>query len=382
MKRQTITKAKLLVVEDEGITAEDIKDYLTGLGYDVLGICSTGEGAVEKARILEPDLVLMDIRLAGVVDGIQAADIIREHYEIPVVYLTAYSDPQTLERAKITDPYGYVLKPFNQRDLQIAVEIALHKHKMQSRIQESERWLSTTVSSVNEAIITVDAMYRVKTMNQAAERITGWLEKDAKSRLFTQVYTTCHAATGEDLPTPIHLALETGKTVVRKGEALLIARGGAIHPVDETATLIVDPIKGVLGAVLVFRDASERIEAENNYREDLIPAVLDSLSAYLVVTDRDGKIIRFNRKAQNLTGLSERDAHKKFFWDLCSDSEETDFASSSFKHINCNRLESTFDCRWKTKFDQALKIRWCNSVIRDDDEAISYIICTGVGLEN
>ena len=382
MKNLTLTQAKLLVVEDEGITAEDIKDYLTSLGYDVLGICSTGEDAVEKARSLEPDLVLMDIRLAGVVDGIQAADIIREHYEIPVVYLTAYSDPQTLERAKITDPYGYVLKPFNQRDLQIAVEIALHKHKMQSRIVESERWLSTTVSSVREAIITVDAMYRVKTMNEAAERITGWREDDAKSRLFTQVYTTCHAATGEDLPTPIHLALETGKTVVRKGEALLIARGGNIHPVDETATLIVDPIKGVLGAVLVFRNASQRMEEEANYREDLIPAVLDSLSAYLVVTDQDGKIIRFNRKVQNLTGLSERDALKKFFWDLCWNSEETDFASSSFKHLNGNRHESTFDCRWKTKFDQALKIRWCNSVIRDDDEAISYIICTGVGLEN
>ncbi|MBC9889321.1 MAG: response regulator [Opitutae bacterium] len=182
MKKRTIPKAKLLVVEDEGITAEDIKDYLISLGYDVLGICSTGEEAVEKVRNLEPDLVLMDIRLAGVVDGIQAADIIREHYEIPVVYLTAYSDPQTLERAKITDPYGYVLKPFNQRDLQIAVEIALHKHKMQSRLQESERWLSATVSSVHEAIITVDAMYRVKTMNQAAERITGWRYKDAKSR--------------------------------------------------------------------------------------------------------------------------------------------------------------------------------------------------------
>jgi CheY-like chemotaxis protein len=94
-----MNKAKILIVEDEGITAEDIKDYLKSLNYDILAVCSTGEDAVEKARELDPELVLMDIMLAGVVDGIQAAEIIREQYGIPVVYLTAYSDPQTLELA-------------------------------------------------------------------------------------------------------------------------------------------------------------------------------------------------------------------------------------------------------------------------------------------
>lgn len=102
----------------------------------------------------------MDIMLAGVVDGIQAAEINREQDGIPVVYLTAYSDPQTLERAKITEPYGYILKPFDQRDLQIAVEIALHKHIMHRKIVESQRWLSTRVACVHEALITVDSSYQ------------------------------------------------------------------------------------------------------------------------------------------------------------------------------------------------------------------------------
>jgi len=256
-----------------------------------MGICSTGEDAVEKARELAPDLVLMDIMLAGVVDGIQAAEIIREQYGIPVVYLTAYSDPQTLDRAKITDPYGYVLKPFDQRDLQIAVEIALHKHNLQSKIVESQRWLSTTVASVHEALIAVDSSYRIITMNQAAEQLTGWKEADAHGRIFTQVYTTCDAHTGEDLPTPIHLALESGTSISRKGKAILIARAGHVYTVDETASLIVDEIRGVLGAVMVFRDASERLETETEYRDDLVPAVLDSIAALLVVTDADGKII-------------------------------------------------------------------------------------------
>ncbi len=375
-------KAKILVVEDEGITAEDIKDYLIGLGYDVLGISSTGEDAIQKVRDLVPDLVLMDIMLAGVIDGTQAAEIVREQYGTPVVFLTAYSDPETLNKAKVSDPYGYVLKPFDQRDLQIAIEIALHKHLMQRKIIESERWLSTTVASVHEALIAVDSMYRVITMNESAEKLTGWKQDEAKGRLFSQVYTTCDATTGEDLDTPVHLAFEEGQTVSRSGDAILIAKGGLVYPVDETASLIVDNIKGVQGAVIVFRDATPRIRETEDYREDLVPAVLDSLSALLVVTDKDGKIIRFNEKAQEITGLTTADVSDKYFWELCSNAEDSDFANTSLKSLHHSKLENKFDCSWKTKFDENLKIRWCNSAIREGDEDISYIICTGIDMAN
>jgi PAS domain S-box-containing protein len=375
-----MNKAKILIVEDEGITAEDIKDYLNSLGYDILAICSTGEDAIEKARELDPDLVLMDIMLAGVVDGIQAAELIREQYGIPVVYLTAYSDPQTLERAKITEPYGYVLKPFDQRDLQIAVEIALHKHTMQSKILESQRWLSTTVASVHEALIAVDSSYRILTMNQAAEKLTGWNATDAHGRIFTQIYATCDAHTGEDLPTPIHLALESGESVTRKGKAVLIAKGGKVYPVDESASLIVDEIRGVQGAVMVFADASERIESETEYRDELVPAVLDSLAALLVVTDAEGKIIRLNEKARNTIGVEEAEVVDKYFWELCSNPEDSDSTSDSFKSLNGVENEMSFDCSLNTKSKGELKFRWCNSAIREDSEEISYILCTGVGL--
>ncbi len=341
--------AKILIVEDEGITAEDIKDYLIGLGHDVLGICSTGEDAIEKARELAPDLVLMDIMLAGVTDGIQAAEIIREQYGIPVVYLTAYSDPQTLERAKVTEPYGYILKPFDQRDLQIAVEIALHKHVMQSKIIESQRWLSTTVSSVHEALIAVDSSYRVITMNQAAEKLTGWSEAEAHGRIYTQIYTTCDAHTGEDLPTPIHLALQTGESVTRKGKAILIARGGHVYTVDETASLIMDEIRGVQGAVMVFQDASDRIEEVSTYRDELVPAVLDSLAAMLVVTDGTGKIIRINEKARTVIGKQDHEILDKYFWDLCSNQQDIETTSNSFKNLNGVNDEMNFDCSWNTE---------------------------------
>src|SRR5262245_58309074 len=107
-----MSQERLFIVEDERIVAEDLHDMLTRLGYHVLGIASTGEEAIEKSEALRPDLVLMDIRLAGELDGVQAAEIIWTHQGIPVTYLTAFADENTLERAKATMPFGYILKPF------------------------------------------------------------------------------------------------------------------------------------------------------------------------------------------------------------------------------------------------------------------------------
>ncbi|MFP4654609.1 MAG: response regulator [Methanohalobium sp.] len=122
---------KILVVEDENIVALDIKNRLNKLGYSVPSIASTGEEAVQKAEITFSDLVLMDIMLKGDMDGIEAAEKIRELYDIPVIYLTAYADDKILERAKLTQPYGYISKPFKEKDLRTNIEMALHKHKME-----------------------------------------------------------------------------------------------------------------------------------------------------------------------------------------------------------------------------------------------------------
>ena len=108
------------------------------MGYGVLGIFDTGEEAIEKAGELKPNLVLMDIVLKGEMDGIDAAQKIRELFDIPIIYLTAYSDEKTLQRAKVTEPFGYVLKPFEDREIQSAIEMAIYKHKMEQQLKESE----------------------------------------------------------------------------------------------------------------------------------------------------------------------------------------------------------------------------------------------------
>ena len=124
-----MAEGRILIVEDEHIVAMGIKRMLKGLGYTVTGVASSGEDAISKAESTFPDVVLMDIMLKGDMDGVEAAKEIRERFDVPVVYLTAYSDNNILERAKRTEPLGYIVKPFDEKDLYSNIEVALHRHR-------------------------------------------------------------------------------------------------------------------------------------------------------------------------------------------------------------------------------------------------------------
>jgi signal transduction histidine kinase len=137
----TSKPSKILIVEDEVIVARDIAQQLQALGYQVVGIAEQGEQAIDLVGQLLPDLVLMDIQLCGVMDGIAAAHIIRAKFAIPVVFLTAFSAEDILERAKLTEPFGYVLKPFSERELSTVLAMALYKHQTEARLLATTRQL-------------------------------------------------------------------------------------------------------------------------------------------------------------------------------------------------------------------------------------------------
>ncbi|MDI6644053.1 MAG: methanogen output domain 1-containing protein [Methanobacteriaceae archaeon] len=166
-----MANTRLLVVEDESIVAMDIKHRAEGLGYDVLGIAASGEEAINKTEEKLPDLVLMDIVLKGKMDGIQAAQEIRERFDIPVVYLTAYSDEKTLSRAKLTGPFGYIIKPFEDRELHSAIEVALYKHKMDSKLRESEEKYRMLFQSSPNPILLLDSEGKIVYNNEKAEEM-------------------------------------------------------------------------------------------------------------------------------------------------------------------------------------------------------------------
>jgi signal transduction histidine kinase len=169
------SQGRILVVEDERIVARDLAGALLELGYAVPGTVATGEEAIERARDLRPDVVLMDIRLPGAIDGIQAAASIREQCHIPVIYLTAHSDDETLRRAMQTEPLGYLVKPFSPPQLRCAIEIALHRREINARLRERQQWLSARLRCGEGAAGGEDSdAPRVSYLNLVAEALAGW----------------------------------------------------------------------------------------------------------------------------------------------------------------------------------------------------------------
>lgn len=259
-----MAKAQILVVEDEGIIAQDIQNTLKKLGYAVPAIAYSGKEGIEKAQEIQPDLVLMDIVLEGGIDGIEAAEQIRRRFHIPVVYLTAYADEKTLQRAKITEPFGYILKPFEEKELYITIEMALYKHEMERRLKESQQWLTTTLKSIGDAVIATDINGCVIFMNPIAESLTGWTQKEASGKHLKKIFNIINEKTGKQVDDPVTRVLREGIVVGLANHTLLISKDGTRRSIDDSGAPIKDENGKIIGVVLVFRDVSEkrRIEQE------------------------------------------------------------------------------------------------------------------------
>ena len=187
---------RILVVEDQRLIAADLEVILKKLGYVVVGNVSSGENAISDADRLRPELVLMDIHLSGEMDGIQAAEIIRDRYNVPVVYLTAYADEVTILRAKKTTPFGYLVKPFNERELRATIEIAFYTHQMERTLADERakrhaaEEFKVLVEGVRDyAIFMLGVDGRVTTWNSGAERLRGYKADEIIGKDFSVFFT-------------------------------------------------------------------------------------------------------------------------------------------------------------------------------------------------
>ncbi|MBI5801817.1 MAG: response regulator [Verrucomicrobia bacterium] len=277
------SRARILIVEDEGIIAQDLQVTLGKLGYQVPGIASTGEGAIEMATDLQPNLVLMDIVLWGGMDGVEAAAHIRERLHIPVIFLTAHSDTATLQRAKVTGPHGYLVKPLVERELRIGIEMALHKHAMECRLAEQQRWYSTTLTCIGEAVIATDHDGGVRFMNSLAESITGLSQTQALGRPLDHVMILDTEVSPGGSRGPYAEAIRKGLVIEWSGNTALRPRLGPSTPIDYTATRIREADGTVAGVVVVFRDVTPRRQMEED-RERLIRELQESLANVKTLT--------------------------------------------------------------------------------------------------
>jgi len=250
-----MAKERILIVEDEKIIALDLKRRLLDFGYEVIRVIPTGEKAIEVAEKESPDLILMDIMLKGEVDGIEAATQIRHSLDIPVVFLTSYSDPETLERAKQAEPFGYILKPFKERELLTTIEIVLYKHGIERQLHEQEQWMSAILKGIGDGIIAIDTEKRIHFLNPVAEILTGYKEDEIKGKPMEEVFRFFDELS--DSPIPPHALLESDNTFPTLLHNILLqtAHGGLI-PIEGSVAHISKRNGTVLGKVVAFRDVS------------------------------------------------------------------------------------------------------------------------------
>ena len=255
-------KGKILVVEDEAIVALGIQSNLERLGYEVAGRASTGREALALAEASRPDLVLMDVMLDGSgMDGIDTARELRERFNLPVVYLSAATDEKTLERAKRTDPFGYITKPFKDHELSLAIEVALYKSRTEAQLQESEQLLSTTLGSLAEAVVATDTESRVTYMNPAAAAMLGVEPEQTLGLEVAAVFTILEQDTRLPITGLEEICSPRGAHPMCE-DMLLVTPAGLEMPVGLSVSPMLGSRGDFRGRVLVLRNVALRKQAE------------------------------------------------------------------------------------------------------------------------
>ena len=257
---------KIVIVEDEGLIAADLQGRLERAGYQVPGVAASGGEALEVIRAGSPDLVLMDIRLAGELDGIQVADKVRTEFDIPVVYLTAYEDRETLQRASQTQAFGYIKKPIASASLQGSIEMALSKHRQERYLREQRDWMSASFSAVPDAVLVTDGSGRVCYLNCVASELTGFAVDTALGRPFGELAPFVDQ-TGRPVEDLAAVAMLQGTQISLPADCWLQREGETRRAIEGTISPRLQN-GHIQGVVVVFQDVTMRRFEEEQSRQE------------------------------------------------------------------------------------------------------------------
>lgn len=356
--------ARILIVEDNAIISRHIQAILKNNSYQVCSIVASGEEAIQKATDLKPELILMDIQLEGSMDGIESAQIIQSTFSVPIIYLTAFADSITLQRAKITDPFGYVLKPFEERTLITNIEMALNKHSLERRLRESEEQFRTLVENQGEGLGILDPQETFIFANPAMEVIIGVAHDGLIGRNLLEFFTPDSQRIEQEANEKRRLAQKTTYDVN------IFRPNGELRSLSVTATPWFKD-KVFFGTFSLCQDITDRkrIEVAEKEQRTMAEALRDTAAALTssltldVVLDRilsnvgrvvphnganilliDGKLLRIVRDSGELGSVQREIPDKEMPW------ENLGFMRSImargepviFKNTNKNGLEKIF----------------------------------------
>jgi PAS domain S-box-containing protein len=281
-----MSAAKILVVEDEFITATDIQGHLEQMDFQVPAIVDNGPAAIEKAGELRPDLILMDITLNGDMTGIEAAEKIRERYHIPVVFLTAHSEEPTFERALRSSPYGYIIKPFDPINLRAIIEMSLYKHRMEETLLERERTISSLLNAIPDALVLLNRDKKIIAINDAMA------EKVGRSRAeLTGVPISDLIAAGS-----VGVSLEQFEGVLRKGTPVNVEEQHEGRWFQNAMFPISDPDGVVTQIALQSRDITDIREIKEQMKEERLADIVMSVDQCRILNDQIRRSLRAIRE--------------------------------------------------------------------------------------
>jgi PAS domain S-box-containing protein len=297
--------AKILIVEDEVVAAQSLRIFLETTSHSILDVVATGSEAISKATELSPDLVLMDICLKDEIDGITAADRIHQHLQIPIIFLSASTEDTILQRAIATQPFGYLLKPFNAIELITTINIALQRHKLEQQLTHAEQWSATTLTSIGDGTITTDCQGNITFMNPIAEELTGWSQVEALGVTSDTVLNLINAATQTAIANPLKLAIQQGIRVTLPDRCILRTKQGTERMIGDSAAPIRDRSGNIVGGVLIFQDITARQQtAEVIYRrEQEFRALVENSPDIIARFDQSLRHLYINPTIERITGI-------------------------------------------------------------------------------
>ncbi|MCK5196471.1 MAG: response regulator, partial [Desulfobulbaceae bacterium] len=294
---------KIIVVDDEVVIALGLQERLTTMGYEVIDIAHTGEEAVEKARNLRPDLMLLDIMIPGKLDGIQVAETVKSELDIPVIFITAFSEDQIIERAKQAEPYSYIVKPLQDRELKAAIEVALYKKEMERRLRESERLLNDVFNSIQDGISVLNTDLTILNVNGVMKK---WYAKNLPLE-GKKCHSCYHDSDKPCDPCPTIRCIESGKT---EWEIIPGLPGSPIERVEVFSYPMKDQrTDEVIGVVEFVRDITERTKILNDLYQERAQqrTILNGIPSNIMFVDEKLTVKWANVTAAKSVGKSPND---------------------------------------------------------------------------
>lgn len=304
-------KTKVLIVEDEAIVAYDIESRLRKAGYHVPATAASGEQALATIEKTLPDLVLMDIHLQGSMDGVATAAEIRDRYKVPVIFLTAHADRATLERAKLTGPFSYLVKPIGNVNLSSAIEVALYKHRTERQLQDREAWLSTVLRSVADGMVVTDAWGRIQFLNPTAEQLTGWPHGEAAGLPLFDVVSLLDSADRNITSELLSAAILEGSGAELPREVRLISRRGRATQIEGQIAVSQAANRAAVGTVMTFHDVTIRKREDIEIRQEQEMLVAGRLAGGIALDFKQPLSIILGNSDQLLREMDQADSSRE-----------------------------------------------------------------------